>query len=146
MNAMNFVTLPFVGENIIPSFIRRDVWRYDRHIGRVGFVLSFETLMMDRVESYEYLTNLLRQWAGDIILVLYYNSTETNAATSRIEGLTSTFPKLTVIPYPVTTDRVPVNHLKNLGIQAVKTTHFIVTDINYYPSSNQSMMIMAMMY
>lgn len=90
--------------------------------------------LMRSVESYTYLTNLLKQWQGSIILVLYYNSTSM-IEKAKIEDLVTAFPKLTVIPYPMEGNSVPVNHLKNLGINAVKTTHFIVTDINYYPSS-----------
>ena len=90
---------------------------------------------MRSVESYNYLTSLLKQWKGSIILVLYHNPTSDMEGKARIEDLVTAFPKLTIIPYPMEGDTIPVNHLKNLGINAVKTTHFIVTDINYYPSS-----------
>ena len=91
--------------------------------------------LISSVDCHTYLTNLLKQWQGSIILVLYYNSASSMEEKAKIEDLVTAFPKLTVIPYLVEGDAIPVNHLKNLGINAVKTTHFIVTDLNYYPSS-----------
>lgn len=48
------------------------------------------------------------------------------------------FNKLTFTPYRLESDVIPINKLKNLGIQAVSTTHYLFAELNLVPSSSLS--------
>lgn len=50
----------------------------------------------------------------------------------------SKFDKLTFTPYRLESDVIPINKLKNLGIQAVSTTHYLFAELNLVPSSTPS--------
>ena len=97
-----------------------------------GLILSIS--MMPRVECKTILTSYVRQWSGPVILVLYYN--ESTAKDMReIQTIASTLPALSITSVLLTSEVIPINQFKNLGIAQVKTTHFIVVDFNLYPSS-----------
>ena len=87
-----------------------------------------------RVDCKTILTSYVRQWSGPVILVLYYN--ESTAKDMReIQTIASTLPTLSITSVLLTSEVIPINQFKNLGIAQVKTTHFIVVDFNLYPSS-----------
>ena len=90
--------------------------------------------VMYRVECKSILASYVRQWSGPVILVLYYNESTVNDM-KEIQAIASTLPSLTMTSVILTSTIIPINKLKNLGIAQVKTTHFIVVDINLYPSS-----------
>lgn len=90
--------------------------------------------VMYRVECKNILASYVRQWSGPVILILYYNESTVNDM-KEIQAIASTLPSLTMTSVILTSTIIPINKFKNLGIAQVKTTHFIVVDINLYPSS-----------
>ena len=77
-----------------------------------------------------------------VSLVLYYSASaesELRSLTeeaSRITSLTITPYRLeSSIPFLLESSVVPINKLKNMGVDAVKTTHYLFAEFNLVPSS-----------
>lgn len=80
------------------------------------------------------LASYVKQWSGQVILILYYH-TSTTKDMNEILTIAKTLPFLSVTPILLSSSIIPINQFKNMGISQVKTTHYIVADFNLYPSS-----------
>ena len=43
-------------------------------------------------------------------------------------------PRLVVVPYLDTSDHYPINKLRNIAIERVATSHYLMTDIDLFPA------------
>lgn len=69
-----------------------------------------------------------------VSLVLYYSA----SAESELRSLTeeaSRITSLTITPYRLESSTLPINKLKNMGVDAVKTTHYLFAEFNLVPSN-----------
>ncbi|CBK24630.2 uncharacterized protein [Blastocystis hominis] len=83
---------------------------------------------------YELAPKYCRQWEGPIVIVVSYNQNEESQLTQFLASIAS-FPAVSVIPFPITAVS-PVNAMKNAGIAAVRTTHYVFAEFDLVPSSN----------
>ena len=96
------------------------------------------------VRSLSFLSAYCRHWAGfacsryvihsPIVVVVYYSQEETEQLES-ILSQSSSFSNVRLVPFLLKDGVVPVNTLKNRGIDAVSTTHFLFAEFDLIPSS-----------
>ena len=95
---------------------------------------------------YELAPKYCRQWEGllpisfifiisPIVIVVSYNQNEESQLTQFLASIAS-FPTVSVIPFPITAVS-PVNAMKNAGIAAVRTTHYVFAEFDLVPSCTQ---------
>lgn len=76
-----------------------------------------------------------RRWRDPIVVVVYLTSPEYS-----FDELMATCPQLTVVPFVARNGEkewnYPVNHLRNLGLDVVKTSHVLVIDADFVPSED----------
>ena len=74
-----------------------------------------------------------RRWKDPIVVVVYLTSGEHS-----FDELKASCPQLTVVPFVARSSEkgwhYPVNHLRNLGLDVVQTSHVIVVDADFVPS------------
>lgn len=87
-----------------------------------------------------------QRWKDPISLVLFWDSEESSQATeAALSQSRNMCKKLTIIshkanetmsssPEENASERYPVNRLRNLGLDSVKTSHVMMTDIDFVPS------------
>ena len=75
------------------------------------------------------------RWTGPAIVVVYYFPDEENEWQT-FQQSCKTQPRVRCIPYKVTESPVPINRLKNIGIDSVLTSHYIFAESNLAPTSN----------
>lgn len=76
---------------------------------------------------------LAKKWSGPIIVIVYYSPTESSQFTSQTSSVPS---HVTIAGYVLEQPSiVPINKLKNMGIQMVSTTHFLLTEGSMVPSA-----------
>lgn len=68
------------------------------------------------------------------MVVVYYSQEETEQLES-ILSQSSSFSNVRLVPFLLKDGVVPVNTLKNRGIDAVSTTHFLFAEFDLIPSS-----------
>ena len=96
------------------------------------------------VRSLDFLSAYCRHWAGyacgsdvipsPIVVVVYYSQEETEQLES-ILSQSSSLSNVRLVPFLTKDGAVPVNTLKNRGIDAVSTTHFLFAEFDLIPSS-----------
>ena len=97
-----------------------------------------------RLDCRRNLADYVRIWGGSLFallvmhrpvsLVLYYRP----SAESELQSLmdeASHLTSLTITPYRLERSTLPINTLKNMGVDAVKTTHYLFAEFNLVPSS-----------
>ena len=72
--------------------------------------------------------------SSPIVIILYYKENESNLVTNFISTNSIQRTDVNIIPI-IQESTVAINHLKNLGIQNVQTTHFLFAEFNLIPSS-----------
>lgn len=100
--------------------------------------------VMGSLDCRKNLADYVRIWGGyplscclmrrPVSLVLYYST----SAESELQSLTeeaSRITSLTITPYRLEGSTLPINKLKNMGVDAVKTTHYLFAEFNLVPSS-----------
>ena len=87
------------------------------------------------VRSLNFLSTYCRHWAGPIIVVVYYSQEETEQLKS-ILSQSSSLTNVRLVPFLIKDGVVPVNTLKNRGIDAVSTTHFLFAEFDLIPSKS----------
>ncbi|GMI58380.1 hypothetical protein ScalyP_jg6207 [Parmales sp. scaly parma] len=77
---------------------------------------------------------------NDFVLVIYYTQNEFSELQSQLPGLTKACPKVSVVPFcEDRTDKdhfleYPVNTLRNVGIDHLQTSHYLMVDVDFLPS------------
>ena len=69
-----------------------------------------------------------------IVIVVYYRQTEQKLYSQFLE-LCKSRARTQCVPYVLEGDTIPINKLKNMGIEKVTTTHFIFAENNLSPTS-----------
>ena len=85
-----------------------------------------------------------RRWNDPIVLVVYDSIDQSEISQpswyEAVASLESSCPQLHIIsvqPLPTSTPSTyPVNRLRNIGLDAIRTSHFLVIDIDFVPSSS----------
>lgn len=76
-----------------------------------------------------------RRWRDPIVVVVYLKSREYS-----FDELNASCPQLTVVPFVAANSEqewhYPVNHLRNLGLDVVQTSHVLVIDADFVPSED----------
>mmetsp|Transcript_41073 Transcript_41073/g.52960 ORF Transcript_41073/g.52960 Transcript_41073/m.52960 type:complete len:448 (+) Transcript_41073:56-1399(+) len=108
---------------------------YESSSGEVDFTLATMTTL-DRVWLLE---EHCRRWSGPIVAIVYLKN---NVNATNLEPITNIkhhpkCNKLTVSEYYAIDnyEHFPVNKLRNLAIRTVTTSHYILLDIDFLPSS-----------
>lgn len=87
-----------------------------------------------RINRLQYIDEHLWRWAGPMVVVIYCHLSEEQTVLDFIchRHLPS---RLTLLVYVVSDDSTifPINRLRNIGIQSVYTTHYIVMDMDMWP-------------
>ena len=101
--------------------------------------------LISRFQEREFIQSYCQHWNGyiflflwmissPIVIILYYKENESNLVTNFISTNSIQRTNVNIIPI-IQESTVQINHLKNLGIQNVKTTHFLFAEFNLIPSS-----------
>ena len=104
--------------------------------GKIDGTKSITLVFQGTIDRLWILEETCRRWKDPIIVVLYLKSKEENSIFES-SGWEEACPQSTFIPfYEESNDlsQYPVNRMRNIGIKAVKTSHFIVLDLDFIPS------------
>lgn len=75
-----------------------------------------------------------RRWVDPIVAVVYLTSKDD----SIVKEWKTKCPQMTVVPYVADKEKkewhYPINHLRNVGLDMVQTSHVIVVDVDFVPS------------
>jgi len=80
-----------------------------------------------------------RRWKGPIVLVVYFNASNTaEKPWLQVLDWNAACPQIKLIPVPASQDeqewQYPVNKLRNIGLDALETTLFLMMDADFLPS------------
>jgi len=80
-----------------------------------------------------------RRWKGPIVLVVYFNASNTaEKPWLQVLDWNAACPQVKLIPVPASQDeqewQYPVNKLRNIGLDALETTLFLMMDADFLPS------------
>jgi len=82
-----------------------------------------------------------RRWTAPIVLVVYYRHKARNPQPwMRALNWKKVCPQVDIVPLAAVPGeeewQYPVNKLRNIGLDKVKTTHFLMVDVDFHPSGN----------
>ncbi|KAL3808071.1 hypothetical protein ACHAXA_006624 [Cyclostephanos tholiformis] len=101
------------------------------------------------------LTETCARWSDPIVLVVYLPSETVLAPSDRskvidsIAGIMAVCPQMTVLPHVHDNDgklalsTYPVNIMRNKGLDAVKTSHVLIMDVDLIPSADLNQVVKA---
>jgi len=80
-----------------------------------------------------------KRWMDPIVAVIALTQAESNTEESNLLNFANTCPNLHVVTYKMNPAEenpamYPVNHLRNLGLDQVKSSHVLVADVDFVPS------------
>mmetsp|Transcript_55248 Transcript_55248/g.81951 ORF Transcript_55248/g.81951 Transcript_55248/m.81951 type:complete len:424 (-) Transcript_55248:239-1510(-) len=118
---------------------------------------SISLVMQSTLDRLWLLEETCKRWTDPIIVVVYYDAlSDVNTDTAAVDASehelahepwlpildwTNRCPQVTFIPFskqdPTEESwQYPINKLRNVGLDNIETTHFLVVDIDFIPSSN----------
>ena len=105
---------------------------------------SVSLVMQSTLDRLWLLEETCERWKDPIVLVVYINNDELDRIGEQNKPWMNAFdwdekcPQVTIIPYfgdeSEETRQYPVNKLRNVGLDALQTTHFMVVDVDFVPS------------
>jgi len=93
------------------------------------------------VDRLEHLERTCKRWSSSIVAAVYIknNKEEKEIWTRKVSSFSKECPQLKLIPYISHKDKpgnYPINTLRNIGFDAVETSHVLMIDIDFIPSEN----------
>lgn len=109
-----------------------------RNINETEFATTLVTqTTLDRLEHLE---RTCKRWSSPIISVVYIHNKDKDQKEweSKQAKFSDICPQLNLIPYisKDKPDEYPINKLRNIGLDAVMTSHVFMIDIDFIPSTN----------
>eukprot|EP00559_Dactyliosolen_fragilissimus_P008950 CAMPEP_0184861532 /NCGR_PEP_ID=MMETSP0580-20130426/6198_1 /TAXON_ID=1118495 /ORGANISM="Dactyliosolen fragilissimus" /LENGTH=370 /DNA_ID=CAMNT_0027359063 /DNA_START=310 /DNA_END=1419 /DNA_ORIENTATION=- len=108
---------------------------------------SVTLLVQSTIERIHTLVETCNRWTGPIVLVIYLSSGKEMA---QIDSFRSSdyCSNITILPYVASSStekqlKYPINVLRNMGLDIVTTSHVLVADVDFIPSSNLDQMILS---
>jgi hypothetical protein len=103
--------------------------------------MSVSLVIHSTVERLWLLQETCRRWQSPIVLVVYYQPKRHNRQSwAQALDWKKACPKVKIVPVAATNDEeeweYPVNKLRNVGIDALETTHFLMVDVDFLPSGD----------
>lgn len=77
---------------------------------------------------------LLQRWKGQLSITIYLNQQQNENELGNYTIIQNN--RIHYLVYQANSSIYPINHLRNMAIKNVKTTHLFVCDMDYWPSSN----------
>lgn len=86
---------------------------------------------MDRLEN---VPEICKRWSGPIELVVYQRASDATSLPFGLSNITCKAMHSQVVVGPFTGEPYPINRLRNLGIDSVRTSHLLLVDVDFLPS------------